>query len=223
MPGTPTTRDDRATHEPKAQAAPPAHTTPAATPDGRTRYTNGERRRAEIIDAATQVFAEQGFQGLSLRQIADAVGVSHTLLRHHFGTKDAILQAVLTRREELEAGWRTELFAQHGFLDALPQVMAHNATIRGLIQLDVVMRAEAINPSHPAHDYVVSLTHRFRSAIRADLAADQAAGRIRADLDLDLTALTLASLIEGVQAEWLLDPSVDMAAVTADVVSHLRA
>ena len=101
--------------------------------------------------------------------------------------------------------------------------MAHNATIRGLIQLDAVMRAEAVNPSHPAHDYVVGLTHRFRAAIRADLAADQAAGRIRADLDLDLTALALASLIEGVQLEWLLDPAVDMAAVMTDAVSRLRA
>lgn len=225
MPSTPSPRHTPTTGQPSTQTAPALQPTPSpiATPDGRTRYANGERRRAKIVDAAMQVFADQGFQGLSLRQIAEAVGVSHTLLRHHFGTKDAILQAVLTRREELEASWRAELFAQRGFLDALPQVMAHNATIRGLIQLDAVMRAEAVNPSHPAHDYIVSLTHRFRSAIRADLAADQAAGRIRADLDLDLTALALASLIEGVQLEWLLDPAVDMAAVMTDAVSRLRA
>ena len=47
-----------------------------APPDGRIRYANGERRRSEIINAAMRVFAQQGFHGLSLRQIAEAVGVS---------------------------------------------------------------------------------------------------------------------------------------------------
>ena len=194
-----------------------------APPDGRTRYANGERRRAEIVDAAMAVFAEQGFNNLSLRQIAEAVGVSHTLLRHHFGTKDTILQAVLTRREETEARWRADLFAEHGLLEALPRIMEHNAAIPGLIQLDSLMRAEAVNPDHPAHEYVIGLARRFRAQLRADLAAEQAAGRIREDLDLDLTATQLAALIEGVQSEWLLDRSVDMAAVVRSFAEDLRA
>ena len=194
-----------------------------APPDGRTRYANGERRRAEIIDAAMKVFAEQGFNSLSLRQIAEAVGVSHTLLRHHFGTKDALLQAVLTRREETEARWRADLFAKYGLLEALPRIMEHNAAIPGLIQLDSLMRAEAVNPGHPAHEYVVGLARRFRAQLRADLAAEQAAGRIREDLDLELTATQLVALIEGLQSEWLLDRSVDMSAVVRSFAEDLRA
>ena len=194
-----------------------------APPDGRTRYANGERRRAEIVDAAMAVFAEQGFNNLSLRQIAEAVGVSHTLLRHHFGTKDTILQAVLTRREETEARWRADLFAEHGLLEALPRIMEHNAAIPGLIQLDSLMRAEAVNPDHPAHEYVIGLARRFRAQLRADLAAEQAAGRIREDLDLELTATQLVALIEGVQSEWLLDRSVDMPTVVRSFAEDLRA
>ena len=194
-----------------------------APPDGRTRYANGERRRAEIVDAAMEVFAEQGFNNLSLRQIAEAVGVSHTLLRHHFGTKDTILQAVLTRREETEARWRADLFAKHGLLEALPRIMEHNAAIPGLIQLDSLMRAEAVNPDHPAHEYVIGLARRFRAQLRADLAAEQAAGRIREDLDLELTATQLVALIEGLQSEWLLDRSVDMSAVVRSFAEDLRA
>ncbi|WP_115727579.1 TetR/AcrR family transcriptional regulator [Actinomyces culturomici] len=195
----------------------------SAAPDGRTRYANGERRRAEIVERASRIFAEQGYQHLSLRQLADAIGVSHALLRHHFGTKDAILQAVLTRREDAERDWRADLFARFGLLDALPRVMAHNATIRGLIHLDAVLRAEAINPDHPAHDYVVALGRRFRRQLLADLEAERAAGRLRDDLDLEITAIRIMSLIEGVQMEWLLDPSVDMAAVVSAFADQLRA
>ncbi|WP_237564258.1 MULTISPECIES: TetR/AcrR family transcriptional regulator [unclassified Actinomyces] len=193
-----------------------------APPDGRTRYANGERRRAAIADAAMEVFAEQGYNNLSLRQIADAVGVSHTLLRHHFGSKEKLLEAVLKRREETESEWRAGLFTEHGLLEALPLVMEHNATIPGLIQLDAVMRAEAVNPEHPAHDYIVGLTRRFRAAVRADLEGEHEAGRLREDVDLDLAATQLVALIEGVQAEWLLDRSVDMAAVVRDFAERLR-
>ena len=194
-----------------------------APPDGRTRYANGERRRAAIVDEAMTVFATRGFHNLSMRQIAEAVGVSHTLLRHHFGTKDAILQAVLARREETEAGWRAALVAERGLLDALPLIMEHNAAIPGLIQLDAVLRAEAVNPDHPAHDYAVGLSRRFRSRLRADLDAERAAGCLRADLDLDLTTTHLACLIEGLQSEWLLDRGIDMAAVVRALVEQLRA
>ena len=194
-----------------------------APPDGRTRYANGERRRAEIVDAAMEVFAEQGFNNLSLRQIAEAVGVSHTLLRHHFGTKDTILQAVLTRREETEARWRDALFAEHGLLDALPRIMEHNAAAPGLIQLDALMRAEAVNPDHPAHEHVTGAARRFRMQLHADLAAEQITGRLRPGLDLDLTATQLASLIEGVQSEWLLNRSIDMTTTIRSFTNDLRA
>ena len=223
-------------HTPQGSAAPtrvrPSDRPPAdssrstdavAPPDGRTRYANGERRRSEIVSAAMEVFAEQGFNNLSLRQIAEAVGVSHTLLRHHFGTKDALLQAVLTRREEAEAQRRAALVIEYGLLDALPRIMEHNAAAPGLIQLDALMRAEAVNPDHPAHEYVVGLARRFRAHLRADLAAEQAAGRIREDLDLELTATQLVALIEGLQSEWLLDRSVDMSAVVRSFAEDLRA
>lgn len=194
-----------------------------APPDGRTRYANGERRRAAIVDEAMTVFATRGFHNLSMRQIAEAVGVSHTLLRHHFGTKDALLQAVLTRREEAEAQRRAALVIEYGLLDALPRIMEHNAAAPGLIQLDALMRAEAVNPDHPAHEHVTNAARRFRMQLHSDLAAEQIAGRLRPGLDLDQTATQLASLIEGVQSEWLLNRSIDMATTIRSFTNDLRA
>jgi hypothetical protein len=53
----------------------------------RAPYANGERKRAELVDAAFAVFAEKGFQRLSIRQIAEEIGTSHTALLHHFGSR----------------------------------------------------------------------------------------------------------------------------------------
>lgn len=195
----------------------------AESQHGRTRYANGVRRRLELADAILEVFAQEGFQQLSVRQIAAAAGTSHTMLLHHFGSKDAILEAVLTRREELEGPWRRDLIDQHGLLDGLPLILAHHLEVRGLIRLDAMLIAEADHPEHPAHDYVIALLGRFYAAVRAGLEDERAAGRLRDGLDLDLTARQITALVHGLQSEWLQDPGIDMAAAARAYTDLLRA
>ena len=67
--------------------------------------TGTRRRRAdtrgEIVDTAMALFAEQGYDKTSLRQIADAVGVTKAALYYHFRTKEDIVGSALedyTRR-----------------------------------------------------------------------------------------------------------------------------
>jgi AcrR family transcriptional regulator len=50
--------------------------------------------RARIRDAALRQFAEQGFAGTTIRGIAAEAGVSLGLVRHHFGSKEALRDAV---------------------------------------------------------------------------------------------------------------------------------
>ena len=49
--------------------------------------------RARIRDAAIRLFADRGIDGTSVRDIARDAGVSPGLLRHHFGSKEALRQA----------------------------------------------------------------------------------------------------------------------------------
>jgi AcrR family transcriptional regulator len=49
--------------------------------------------RARIRDAAIRLFAERGIDGTTVRDIAAKAGVSPGLLRHHFGSKEALRQA----------------------------------------------------------------------------------------------------------------------------------
>jgi AcrR family transcriptional regulator len=54
----------------------------------------GHARRAEILVAAEQIFAEHGYEGATIRKIADAVGLSSTALYMHFPDKGAILHEI---------------------------------------------------------------------------------------------------------------------------------
>lgn len=64
-------------------------------PDSReSRPRRSDRRRA-IIDAATALFAERGFGGVSVQEIADAAETHKTTVLYHFESKEALHGAVL--------------------------------------------------------------------------------------------------------------------------------
>lgn len=66
------------------------------------RYTKSRNRdpdatRMAILEAAQRMFAEKGFAGSSMREIAAASGVSQPLIHYHFGSKDGLYSAVKER------------------------------------------------------------------------------------------------------------------------------
>lgn len=58
---------------------------------------SAEDRRNEILAAAKKRFAISGYEGTSMRQIADDLGVAQSLLLYHFDSKNDVWQAVMTQ------------------------------------------------------------------------------------------------------------------------------
>ena len=59
---------------------------------------NSAATKEKILDAAEALFMEHGFEATSLRQITAAAGVNLAAVNYHFGSKEELFQAVLTRR-----------------------------------------------------------------------------------------------------------------------------
>lgn len=58
---------------------------------------DGHLRRAEILEAAERIFIAEGYEGATIRKIADEVGVSSTALYMHFQDKGCILYEICER------------------------------------------------------------------------------------------------------------------------------
>lgn len=65
----------------------------------RPRNADGQRTRQAILDAALDLFAEKGYFGTSLRDVAGAVGVRESALYNYFASKDALFEALLAEQQ----------------------------------------------------------------------------------------------------------------------------
>lgn len=171
-------------------------------------YAKGVARRQEILDRAIEVFAERGGYGTSLRSIAQAMGISHAALLHYFDSREQLLLAVY---EHAEAKRNADPDAAEatGAVEVLVRAANANAEVPGLVELYSTLLAaslEAGNTTGKAY-----FTERF-ARVRYDLAerlrAEQASGEIRADVDADEIAALLIAASDGLQIQWLLEPSV---------------
>ncbi|MET9488096.1 TetR/AcrR family transcriptional regulator [Nocardia sp. NPDC006630] len=138
--------------------------------DGRT--LRFQHRRPELLAAATEYVLDNGIHDLSLRPVAQALGVSHATLIRHFDTKDALLVEILDRiRTDFEERLLSEEIRRvDSAADLLRAAWRHLCRPREqrqfLILFELVATA-ARTPDHPASRLVTDwLTVIERELVR---------------------------------------------------------
>ena len=79
--------------------------------------------RRKILQAALDLFAEKGFEGASVRDIAARAGVIHGLIKYHFESKDQLWKAAVDYLFERQA---EEMRAPPGYEDLSPSAQARD-------------------------------------------------------------------------------------------------
>lgn len=175
-------------------------------------YRKGVERREQILQAALEVFAQHGDRGSSLQEIADRVGVTQPALLHYFGSREELLLAVIEQRDTLGRHVSAET-KKPG--DIAAQAVRHHMDQPGLIRLFVALSAAATDPAHTAHSFFVDRYQNLTNLISSGLEEGQRAGQVRTDEPADQMARLLLAVMDGLQIQWLLDPSIDMPAMVA--------
>ncbi len=118
--------------------------------------------RSRILDAAERLFANKGFSETSLRDITTAANVNLAGVNYHFGSKEALLSAVLDRRTGPVNKKRLEL------LDAL-EAQAGNSKL----ELEAVLRAFLKPPFQKKQDWGDATTHFMQIVGRLHFGTDE--------------------------------------------------
>jgi AcrR family transcriptional regulator len=165
----------------------------------------GVARREQILDAAVELFAQRGYRGGGLLELADRVGMTHGGILHHFGTKEELLRAVMARRDQIHGELANE-FRSQAASRANVQGLPYAAEPPALTRLATVLRAENLDPGDPLHEYFVQANRMSCTQIADDIRARQERGQIRSDIDADLKAVEIQAFNIGLETQWLLDP-----------------
>jgi AcrR family transcriptional regulator len=164
------------------------------------------------VDAALEVFAVRGYRAGALADIADRVGLTPAAIIYHFGSKEALLLAVIEERDRRAGDLLAQLPADAGIdglrgLVAIAELMEREP---GLAALHTVLQAESFEPDAPAHEYFRDRSRLVRGWLEKVLRRAQRAGEVRADVDCEVRARELIAFQEGAAVMWLIDRTVPL-------------
>ena len=168
------------------------------------RVRNPDRSRAVILDAAEQLFADQGYDATSLNQVGAAAGVSRGTPGYFFGSKADLYQAVLDRsfaevREAVREGRARALASNESsetiLAGAVSDYFDFLAARPNFVRL---IEREALSGSRLPHGVShLSAGQEALAAISAELGLDESASGEAAQLLLSIISLCWFHLIHG--------------------------
>lgn len=174
-------------------------------------YAKTAARRADIVRAARDSFAERGFAQSSLRDIAERAGITHTGLLHHFRTKDELLAAVLAQRDSEE--WQrgsAEVPDVEAVGEYFGELLKEHQRAPELMRLWAELAVAASRPDHPAHSYFVDRYERARARTVRMMSERLPSDGPEGNADPETAAMIFHAVLYGLQVQWLLNPRLDI-------------
>lgn len=181
------------------------------------RYAKGEAKRAEIKAAALAVLERDGEAGASMRVIAKEANISLAGLMHYFPTRDLLLTELQRDGDAKFEEWYQNSDVDIDPGEVLAQAMVDKAGKpgSGTVYLSLAAAA-AVDPSHPAALYLRERYETMRAVVADYVRRRQAAGTVPTRVDAEFAAAALIAAADGIQIQWMSDPSIDMG-------DHIRA
>lgn len=161
---------------------------------GRPAEQDRQAVRARLCHAARELFARQGFEAVSLRQVAAEAGVTPAMIHYYFGDKRGLWQAVLEDYLEEALGGmlaaRPSIEAPGGLANYLrhhAEILARQPWVAPLIYREIVLGGG------PSADFVQRFPARLRELLGGAIEQARQRGELSAEIDPELLLISLLS------------------------------
>ena len=154
--------------------------------------------RDKLLSAGTELFAVQGFAGVSIRELATAAGVNSALISYHFGGKAGLYEAVVTAQYERLVGKFEAIAASTATMEEkirmYADVIRRNHTEDQPLMARLI-QGELTSPTACLENVVRKYTVRIAGIISGVLRQGIQSGTFRQDIDPVFAAMTLAGML----------------------------
>ncbi len=195
-------------------ARPKAAKAPGRRRNGRNSGADDRGRMAQIMGAALDLFAENDYSSVTVNQIADAVGIRHSLIYYYFENKEDLFHK--TVESYIAETFRSYDAVAGGTGDPVEQIeqwfdynIRRSASLRKLVKVMFTYSGSRAHPrslSGLIDDFYVS----ERRVVAAGIAKGTELGLFHA-VDPDRTAAFVSTHIDGIFFSSLMRSDVDMA------------
>lgn len=142
---------------------------------GRRSAQDAQKTRHLILTIAAELFCELGYSRVSLRNISEKAGVSHSLIRHHFGSKEKIWHSISDGLHAYTVHYMQKILAEIPantpvnikLYQLIMRLLAHGLIVKQPIQLI----ADAVRQEDKLFDYFLDTSGEIQVLIES-LAAD---------------------------------------------------
>lgn len=139
-------------------------------------------------------------------------------LLHHFESKEQLLHAAIDARDAYDEAHADQ---DGDIIEQIERVAERYRQAPDLVGMFAVLLMENLAPDDPLHDRVL---HRYRASLQVvaeGIRRGQRSGRFRTDLDPDVKAVEIVAFLNGIEASWLLDPSIPLTDVFKEYTGSL--
>jgi TetR/AcrR family transcriptional repressor of nem operon len=162
----------------------------------------GQATKEHIVEAAATLIGQFGVAGTSADDVRKAAGVSGSQLSHYFGSKQALVRAVINHQST------SEVIVGHPMLRPLDSFDALRAWADAAVEnvdhggghgaCTLAMLAGSVSPGdEQTRDELCSAFTRLQSLLQDGLAAMRDRGDLRPDADLDELSMALLTALQG--------------------------
>ena len=183
---------------------------------------NGANRDQDILEAAIHIFAEKGYVGSSLQEVADSVGLMKGSLYHYISSKESLLYRMFQEAHEQANLIITEVDAKNlGPEEHLREFVRSLAVFYVINQerASIYFR-ESRHLTGKDRETVKEQQKAFRAYVRGLIEDVHKAGLTRPDIDIRIATYFLLTAVNGIHI-FLQAQHGTKAAQTADEISDL--
>jgi AcrR family transcriptional regulator len=152
-------------------------------------------KQIQIMEAAEKLFAEQGFDGTSVRDIAEAAQVNLAMISYYFGSKEKLMEAMFHHKGS-DFKIQLENILQNKNLSPIQKVEKLiddyiERIFRKQCFHKILTREQLTNNSSAIVEQIYQLKQRNYSLIKQLIQEGQKAGDFRKNIDISFLMMTL--------------------------------